>query len=68
MVQSNVYRAVWLTIKGRRSSVDVAELPDDCPSLIDYVPLELLDFMVDPVRGELIPTTQDGGQQVMDLF
>ena len=50
VVETNIYRAVWLTIDGRRCSVDVAEVPDDCPALVGYVPLELPDFVVDPTR------------------
>lgn len=65
---TNIYRAVWLTIDGRRCTVDVAEVPDVCPALIGYVPLELLDMVVDPVRGELIPNPKDGGQRLLDLF
>ena len=68
IMETNIYRAVWLTIDGRRCSVDVAEVPNDCPALVGYVPLELLDFVVDPPRQKLIPDPKDGGQQVLDLF
>jgi hypothetical protein len=32
------------------------------------VPLELLDFVVDPVKCRVIPNPAHGGQQVLDLF
>ena len=43
-----VYGAVRLTVEGRECTIDVAEVPEDCPVLIGQVPLELLDFVVDP--------------------
>ena len=67
-VRCNVFRAVWLTVEGRRCTVDVAEVPDSCPALVGYVPLELLDFVVDPVQCRVIPNPAHGGQQVLDLF
>ena len=46
---------VRLTIQGRDCSIDVTELPDDCPVLIGQIPLELLDFVVDmPGQTRLI--------------
>jgi predicted aspartyl protease len=67
-VQCDLYRAVWLTVEGRRCTVDVAEVPDSCPALVGYVPLELLDFVVDPVQCRVIANPAHGGQQVLDLF
>jgi predicted aspartyl protease len=68
LVTCKLYRAVWLTVQGRRCSVDVAEVPDDCPVLIGYYPLELLDFVVDPANRCLVGNPQQGGQQILDLF
>jgi predicted aspartyl protease len=68
LVPCEIYRAVWLTVQGRRCTVDVAEVNDDCPVLIGYVPLELLDFVVDPVQRQLVGNPQHGGQQILDLL
>jgi predicted aspartyl protease len=68
LVPCEIYRAVWLTVQGRRCTVDVAEVSDDCPVLVGYVPLELLDFVVDPVKRQLVGNPQHGGQQVLDLL
>jgi predicted aspartyl protease len=67
-VECNLYSAVWLTIDGRECSVDVAEVPDDCPALIGYVPLELLDYVVDVVGQRLIPDPKQGGQRLLDMY
>jgi len=68
MVETDIYQAVCLTIEGRRCTVDAAAVPDDCPVLVGYVALELLDFVVDPTRRTLVPSPQDGDQRVLDLF
>ncbi|HEV3081633.1 MAG TPA: aspartyl protease family protein [Gemmataceae bacterium] len=67
-VPCRIYRAVWLSIEGRKCTVDVAQVSDDAPILIGYVPLELLDFVVDPVKQQLVPNPEHGGQQVLDLL
>jgi predicted aspartyl protease len=63
-----VHDIVQLTIQGRECKVEVAELPDDCPVLIGQVPLELLDFVVDPVGQQLIGNPDHNGEQMIDLF
>jgi hypothetical protein len=45
---------VKLTVMGRDAPLDVAALPDQCPVLIGYVPLEQLDLVVDPTGQRLI--------------
>jgi predicted aspartyl protease len=59
---------VLLTIQGRECRVEVAELPDECPVLIGQIPLESLDFIVDPVNGRLLGNPDHGGEHMMDLF
>jgi len=63
-----VYGTVQLTVQGRDCRVDVAELPDECPVLIGQVPLELLDFVVDPVGQRLLGNPEHGGEHMIDLF
>jgi predicted aspartyl protease len=63
-----VYSPVRLTIQGRDCAVEVAELPDDCPPLIGVIPLEILDFVVDPKRPRLIGNPEHGGEQMFDMF
>lgn len=63
-----VYTAVRLTIRDRDCSMDVAEIPDDCPVLIGQLPLEALDFVVDPIGQRLIGNPEHGGEHMIDLF
>jgi len=63
-----VYRAVRLTVQGRDCICDVAELPDECPILIGQIPLEALDFIVDPRGQKLAGNPDHGGEQMLDMF
>jgi predicted aspartyl protease len=67
-VSVQVYGTVRLTIQGRDCNTDVSELPDDCPVLIGQVPLELLDFVVDPIGQRLIGNPAHGGEHIIDLY
>ena len=53
---------------GRDCVVEVAEVADDCPGLIGQIPLESLDFVIDPVGQQLVGNPEHGGQHMMDLF
>lgn len=68
LLPCNLYRAAWLTVQGRKCTVDVAEVPDDCPVLVGYYPLEVLDFVVDPVGRRLIGNPEHHGQNILDLL
>ena len=57
-----------LTVQGRECPMDVAEVPDDCPVLIGQVPLELLDFVVDPANQRLIGNPAHGGEQMLEMY
>jgi predicted aspartyl protease len=67
-VQTTLYRAVQLTVQGREFTCDVAEIPDDCPVLIGQIPLEGLDFVVDPIHQQLIGNPDHNGEHMIDLF
>jgi predicted aspartyl protease len=49
IVEFGMYGVVRLTVYGRDCFVEVAEVPDECPALIGQIPLEALDFVVDPI-------------------
>ena len=67
-IDSQVYRAVRLTIQGRDCITDVSELPDDCPVLIGQLPLEMLDFVVDPMGQRLIGNPAHGGEHMIEMY
>jgi predicted aspartyl protease len=67
-VTLQIYGAVRLTIQGRDWNGDVVEIPDDCPTLIGQMPLEGLDFVVDPAGQRLIGNPAHGGEHIIELY
>jgi hypothetical protein len=59
---------VRLAVQGRDYIAKVAEIPDSCPVLIGQLPLEALDFVVNPVGQQLTGNPDHGGELKMDLF
>ena len=68
MATFNIYSPVRLTIQERDCVIEVAELPDDCPTLIGQIPLEMLDFVVDTPGHRLIGNPEHGGEQMIEVF
>jgi hypothetical protein len=66
--ETSICDAVRLTIQGRDCVVDVAEVPDEVPVLIGQVPLELLDFVVDPVNRRITGNPAHGGEQMFEMY
>ncbi|MDZ4684961.1 MAG: retroviral-like aspartic protease family protein [Planctomycetaceae bacterium] len=67
-VTRTIFGGVRLTIQDRNFLCEVAELPDDCPALIGQIPLEGLDFVVDPVNRRLIGNPEHGGVAMYEEF
>ena len=65
---AGMYGPIRLTIQGRSCTVDVMEVPDNVPALIGQVPLELLDFVVDPGGQKLMGNPAHGGQHVLEAY
>jgi predicted aspartyl protease len=62
------YEAVRLTVQGRDCTVDVVEIGDDCPVLIGQIPLEAMDWVVDPRGQKLIGNPEHGGEWMVDCY
>lgn len=66
--ESSLYAAVRLIIQGRFCTTDVMEVPDGVSALIGQIPLENLDFVVDPRNQKLIGNPRHGGEQMFEQF
>ncbi len=66
--EAALYDAVRLTIKGRSCTMDVLEVPDGVPALIGQIPLEYLDFVVDPQSQSLIGNPAHGGEHILEMY
>jgi predicted aspartyl protease len=62
------YSAVRLTIQDRECTLDVGEIADDLPVLVGQIPLEMLDWVVDPKRQRLIGNPDHGGEFMLDAL
>ncbi len=67
MVPLQMYRAVRLTVQGRDCISDVAEIPDEFSAIIGQVPLELMDWVVDPRGQRLVGNPEHGGQHMIEV-
>ncbi len=63
-----MYSAVRLTIQGRDCTIDVGEIGDEFPVLIGQIPLEALDWVIDPHGQRLIGNPEHGGEHMIDVF
>jgi predicted aspartyl protease len=66
--EATVYDAVRLTIQGRSCTMDVMEVPGDTPVLIGQLPLEHLDFVIDPRSRTLVGNPAHGGEHMYELY
>jgi hypothetical protein len=44
------------------------EVPDGVPALVGQIPLEAMDFVVDPARQTVIGNPAHGGEAISDLL
>ncbi len=63
-----IYGVAKLKIRERHATVEVAELPDDCPVLIGQLPLEAMDWVVDCANQRLIGNPEHGGEEMYESF
>lgn len=63
-----VFSPVELEIQGRTGLFDVIELPDTLPNIIGQIPLEHLDWVVDPRGRKLVPNPEHKHGELADDF
>jgi len=63
-----VYSPVRLELMGRHGNFDVVQVDDDVPNLLGQIPLEYLDFVVDPNGRTLTPNPEHGGEQMSEEY
>jgi len=63
-----VYEPVRLEVMGRHGTFDVVGVDETVPNLVGQVPLEYLDFVVDPKKQKLIPNPEHGEKQMTEEY
>lgn len=66
--ERRVFSPVDLEVQGRSGRYDVVEIPDSLPNIIGQIPLEDLDWVVDPVGQRLIPNPEHKHGELADEF
>lgn len=64
----NVYESARVEIAGRLATVDPIEVPDESPVLIGQIPLEMMDWVVDPQSRRLIGNPAHGGEHILEVL
>jgi clan AA aspartic protease len=64
----NVYESARVEIMGRLATVDPIEVPEGNPVLIGHIPLEMMDWVVDPQGRKLIGNPAHGGEHVLEVL
>jgi predicted aspartyl protease len=63
-----VYDPVRLELLGRHGTFDVVDVDEHVPNLLGQVPLEVLDFVVDPKGRQLVANPAHGGIQMTEEY
>ena len=66
-VQIPMFDAVRLSVQGRDCISDVGEIADDHSAVIGQIPLELMDWVIDPKGQRLIGNPEHGGEQMIEV-
>ncbi|RJP35642.1 MAG: aspartyl protease [Phycisphaerales bacterium] len=64
----NVYGGAHLEIDGRTCEVEVMSLDESQRALLGQIPLEILDFWIDPVNQRLVGNPEHGGQWMAEAY
>ena len=67
-VERTVYSPVDLEIQGRAGTFEVVEVPDSLPNIVGQIPLEQLDWIVDPRNHRLMPNPDHPHGDLCDDF
>jgi len=63
-----VYSPVKLELMGRNGIFEVVEVDDEMPNLLGQIPLDYLDFIVNPKAQKLIPNPEHGDKQMSEEY
>lgn len=61
-------RHVQLELMKRKGTFDVVAVEDSIPNLLDQIPLEYLDFVVDPKTQKLLANPEHRGRMMTEEF
>jgi predicted aspartyl protease len=63
-----LFSPVELEIQDRTAVISVAEVPENLPNIVGQVPLEIMDWVIDPIGQKLIGNPAHGGEMLHEEF
>lgn len=67
-IEAKVFGGARLELQDRACDVEVVALPQETQALLGQLPLEAMDFWVDPTNQRLIGNPEHGGQWMAEVF
>ncbi len=67
-IMMRVYEPVEIEVQGRACSTEVMALPDERQCLLGQIPLESLDWWVDPQGRRLVGNPEHDGEWMAEAF
>ena len=67
-IEVKVYGGARLELQDRACDVEVVALPGNTQPLLGQLPLEAMDFWVDPTNQRLVGNPEHGGQWMAEVF
>jgi clan AA aspartic protease len=67
-MELKVFGGARLEVQGRACDVEVLALPENTQALLGQLPLEAMDFWVDPTNQRLVGNPEHGGQWMAEAF
>jgi len=67
-VALKIHASAQIEVQGRTCTVEVMALPENRQALLGQIPLEILDFWVDPVNQRLVGNPEHGGEWMAEVY
>lgn len=67
-IDLGIYAAARVTVQDRACVTQIMELPDDRQPLLGQIPLEMMDWWIDPTNQRLVGNPEHGGQWLAEVF
>jgi predicted aspartyl protease len=67
-VMRTIYSTASVYLEDRFAHVDVSEIGEDCPNLLGQLPLQFMDWVIDPKNERLIGNPEHGGEWMLEEY
>jgi len=64
----SIYATAHVAVEGRDCNTEVMALPEGRQALLGQIPLEMMDWWIDPVGQKLVGNPEHSGQWMAEVF